>query len=477
MKKSAALVFSLLSLALIMAALFLMNRRKSGEEKQPGVLADRKIAEIGEIRVNNQHDAYSVYQEEGGFFIADLPMDLVNAEYLLMLLDEAARVEYIESVSGGGASQMARYGLDPPQAEAVIRYTTGESLALVFGAAERVSGGQYFMIQRPGDDGEAAVYLMDHSRVVRFLQPLKNFINFEIVPFRSFPSPLSSIKNLVLSGTAFPEPVVISGVRDDSEEDARLALSFGAVTHLIRSPRQRGIDQKEAIEVFDSLSGLLNIEALDYNCDDAALAAYGFNDPLIKAEYDFQKEAGSDPVRIVLKAARYEGGYILTRDDQRVVHRIENEAFLSTSYEKLAARWFLKPFITDIASIEIRSGQKDYRFDLSGEDNRSLAVTLNGGALDTALFRKLYVLLVSASHDGLIPENQARKNEPVLSVVFHYSDPLKSADTMSFSPGSFRRLFVTVNGVTEFTCLERYAVTLDAALSALERGEDFKNDW
>jgi hypothetical protein len=468
--------FSVASLGLLALVFFLLTRRQDEPVKKPQLLVDRKMDEIEEIRISNQFDSYSVYQEEGGFAIADLPMDLVYAEYLLMLLDEASRVEYIEIVSLFErpviSLNLAPYGLDRPLGAAFIRYSSGESLSLIFGAVERISGGQYFMVE-----GGDTVYLMDHSRVVRFLQPLKRFINFEIVPVRTVSSPLSTIKSLTLSGRAFPRPVFISEIRTDNEEEMRDALAFGAVTHLIRSPYQRKIDQKETIDVFGSLSGLLNIEVLDYNCGDTVLAEYGLNDPLVKAEFVFKRGNDFKPENIVLKVALYQGSYILMRDDQRVVHRMERKPFFMTSYEKLVSRWFLTPFITDVKSIVIRSGGRDYSFELSGEDNRSLEAELEGAKLDMSLFRKFYTLLVSASSDSLLLEDPEPTGQPVLSVVFYYRDPLKKPDAMIFSPGSLRRLYVSVNGVTEFACLERYAQTLETALSALVRGEDFRSEW
>ena len=480
--KRAIILFSLLCLVLLIIVLFLFINSKDESGKEPQLLSDRKIIEIQEIAISNQYDTYSVYQEGGGFAIADLPIENVNADYLLMLLDEAARVEYIELVSQTekffAASSLEAFGLEQPAGSALISFTTGDSLHLLFGGVERVSGGQYFMIK---DDN--AVYLMDHSRVVRFLQPLKRFINLEIVQTRSVPSPLSTIKYLHLSGRAFPLPIIISEARADSEDSIRETLSFGATTHLIRSPRLRKIDQKEAIDVFGSLSGLLNIEVLDYNCSDDVLAQYGFDDPLVRAEYIYEKSDGSEPVRIVLKAALFEGGYILVRDNQRIVHRIEKKAFLVTSYEKLTSRWFLTPFITDIQSIAINSGKHSYRFELSGEDNRSLKASLNNSELDMEKFRKFYTLLISAASDGQLiqaaPVTGAtgQAAAPVLSVTFYYRDPHKEPDIMSFSHGSLRRLFVTVNGVTEFACLERYAQVLETALQALVKGTDFRTDW
>jgi hypothetical protein len=467
-------------LLLVLGALlyFLRPPEAAAKAAEGGVLADRRAGDVAEIRIKNRHDEFSVWQEEGGFMLADLPAEAVNAEYLLMLLDESARVEYLGLAAGGG--EAALYGFDDPEAAVTVRYTDGSALSLLFGAEEPVSRGRYFMT-----DGGDGIYLMDRSRVVRFLQPLKNFIHYEIVPARGYPSPLQAVKNLRLDGEAFPRPVVITEVRADSEEDMRTAASFGAASHLIQSPALHEIDQKECIEVFSSLTGLLNIEVFAYNVTDGELAALGFDRPWVRAEYDYKRNEEEEPLRILLRVVRYQGGCLLVRDDQRVIHRIENKAFISTGYEKLAGRWFLTPFITDLESVRIErgqdagrnAGQRAFVIRLSGEDNRSLGAALNGQPLDIGLFRKFYRLLVSASNDGVLLEAPVRTGPPLLTVTFVYRDREKRDDVMIFSRGSLRRLYVTVNGVTEFAMLERYLEVTAPALEALAAGKDFSTDW
>ena len=192
-------IVSAISLLLIVIVIIFLNLKKNESRKEMHLLSNRPISEIKEIHIINQFDNYSVYEESGGFRIADLPMDLVNPEYLLMMLDEASKVEYEEivcEIEGSAAkTTLASYGLDKPPGIVTVHFNSGEEFTVIFGSAEPVSGGQYFMVQ-----GKNTVYLMNHSRVVRFLQPLKRFINFEIVPVRSAPSPLSTIKSLTLSG-------------------------------------------------------------------------------------------------------------------------------------------------------------------------------------------------------------------------------------------------------------------------------------
>ncbi|MDR2402560.1 MAG: DUF4340 domain-containing protein [Spirochaetaceae bacterium] len=462
-------------LLLLVLGSFLFFSRPGKEEPAAagGLLAAFGIGDVEEIQIKNRHDAFSLWQEEGGFILADLPMEEVNTEYLFLLLDESSRVEYLTLVSDGEEEgERTLYGFDDPEATVTIRYTDGSVLSLIFGAEEAVSRGRY-VISGSGNQ----IYLMDRSRAVRFLQPLKNFINYEIVPSRAYPSPLEAIQYLRLSGKAFPRPIVISGVEEHSEEDMRIASSFGAASHLIRSPVLHEIDQKECIEVFSSLTGLLNIEVFDYNVSDEELATLGFDSPWVMAEYDYRRSKEEEALRIILRVVQHRDGYLLTRDEQRVVHRIENKAFIGTSYEKLALRWFLTPFITDLESIRIDLGQDTRIIRLSGKDNPSLKAVLDGKPLDIDLFRKFYRLLISASNDGVLLEQPLQEEPPLLGLTFVYRDGKKKDDTMVFTPGSLRRLNVTVNGVTEFSMLERYLRVTAAALEALAEGRDFSTDW
>jgi hypothetical protein len=82
----------LLSLSLPVLAALLFFLRTGREEKTPeaegGSLAAFTIHDIETITIKNRYDAFTVWQEEGGFVLADLPPEQVNAEYLLMLLIE-----------------------------------------------------------------------------------------------------------------------------------------------------------------------------------------------------------------------------------------------------------------------------------------------------------------------------------------------------------------------------------------------------
>jgi hypothetical protein len=475
--KSFRLLLILLVLILLLAAAFLLLPKlltgTGRSDQQPGgnFLSDHRIDDLLEVHVKNQYDEYSLWQRDGGIVFADLPVEQTNLEYMDFLMDAAARVEY-ETLVSKDESDLSLYGLDNPGAEVTIRYSGGETLSLSFGEEETISRGSYFTVK-----GESDVYLMRQGLAVWFLFPLTRYISFDIVPSMGFQSPLSAIKKLTLSGHAFPRTIVIEEVRSDNPDEMRDAASFGVATHLVRLPVLHEIDQKECIAVFGSLEGLLNKDVLAYNCTDEELAAFGFNDPWVKAEYDFLRNKNAETERIVLRAARYNGGYILVRDDQQVVHRIENEAFIETKYERLVMRWFLTPFVTDLTDMELHLGGRNYAFRFSGETNRELAVSLDGKSLPIELFRKFYTLLISAANDGMLLEQPVPKTELLMALSFSYKDSQKKPDTMNLYSAGSRRLNVEVNGITEFAMLRRYITVAEHALEALSQGSDFPVDW
>ncbi|MDR0720047.1 MAG: DUF4340 domain-containing protein, partial [Treponema sp.] len=333
-KFKALLVLSVILGVLVSVFFFLKGQLKKTASPLPvdtdKFLTFYESGDIREIAVQNEWGAFTLSQENGKVTLSNLPMEETIFEYIEMLLDESAKITYSDLVNSPG-DDLSLYGLDPPGAQVTIRYRDANSLTLLFGAVEPVSRGRYFTIN------DNAVYLMPAHRAARFLMPLTRFINYEITPFFSFTSPLSAIKRLRFSGEAFNAPVGIEEVRSDDPDGMRRAASFGAATHVITSPGFHEIDQGECIRVFGSLMGLLNIDVLDYNCDDAKLASYGFDEPYVRAEYDFKRDENAPIERITLKAARYQGGFIALREGSRTVHRIESEAFLHTSYEKLAS--------------------------------------------------------------------------------------------------------------------------------------------
>ena len=92
-------------------------------------------------------------------------------------------------------------------------------------------------------------------------------------------------------------------------------------------------------------------------------------------------------------------------------------------------------------------------------------------------FRTYYTLVISAENDGERLQNPSVRGEPLLTVEFTYRDKEKPKDTMKIYKGSVRRVFVEINGETEFAMRENYLSCVKQATEAMLRGDKFSTDW
>lgn len=472
-RRKVVLLISILIVLLMLAgtALLLTMPKKSEEQNGIKLLSSRSINEVARVDIKTEKDNYSVLQEGGGFSLGDIPAEVVNVEYLRMLLEEISRIEYITIVEEKSDS-LEKYGLDKPESQVSAAYTDGQTLELWIGAKEPISDGRYVLNLKTG-----AVYLLDNSRTIRFTMPIEKYIDFIIIPPNETPSVLDAIKNASFKGKKLPKPIEIKAVTNNDKELLRKAVSYGAVTHMIVSPVLHEMDQGEAIKLFESLAGMISDGVEAFNATPQQLSLFGFDEPDIEAKFDFQPNKNAPLRQYGIKVCNYKGQMLLTRNDEGVVYRISDEYFTGLSYEKLVSRWFLSPLIIDVAKIKLELNGEAYTFDLKGEKNDELEVTCNGSLLDTGLFRKYYNLLVSASNDGRLIENPALAGSPLMKLKFIYKDKEKPGDEIVIWQGDLRRVYVSVNGIAEFAMRDKYLACITEALGKLLNNQVFDTDW
>lgn len=478
-RQKTLIVIGLVVIALLAAVMLLLLKApakdtdaKGKGEKDVFYLLEHDIDEVSHISVKNEKGAYEVKQEEGGFMISDIPAELVNTEYLQLLLDEAGRIAVQEKVSDD-PDDLSVYGLDKPKATVDIDYTDNTKAQLLLGQEEPLSDGVY--IRLSGDD---SVYLMPRSHTIRFTMPVENFIQYEITPTRKLDSALAVVRDADFGGTALTEPIVIRWVDEKNKAQMREAASFGVSTHLIRSPGLHELDQAAGNEIFQSMLGIVSEGIVDYNCDDETLAGYGFDRPYLTADFTIinGKDAGPEEYHLKL-VKRDDGSLIMTCNDNRVIYKILDVAFTKVSYEKLVMRWFLTPFITDLAKMTVTTPQSRMEFIFRGDNNRDLAVSLDGKKLDIEEFRSYYRLVTSACNDGNPRTDAKPKSGPVFTVEYAYKDTKKPDDVMKIYEKDDRSVLVEVNGVIEFTMKKSYLERVLQAEKSIKGGTAVEENW
>ena len=468
-------------LALLGGAFWLLTRAPAEAESPndtPILLSDHVPGDVAAVEVRNQNGGYSFRAEGDGYVLHDLPPHKVNGEYVAMLLDEASRVECLSRVTDD-LSRLAEFGLETPVAEVDVTYADGSAFSLLLGAEETVSGGRYCM-ERGGD----AIYLMKNNRTIRFTMPVEKYLDFIIIPPEESTSVLSVLQDIRFSGSSLPAPISLRAVLPEREETQLAALAYGAVTHIVTEPGVHEADPGALQAIATDLLGLLSEGVVDYNCTPDELAQYGLTQPWLQIDFDYKNGKDAPVVPYTLRVSKAEDGYLATVNDEGIVYRILDLSFLHVKYEDLVLRWFLSPFLTDVAALELTGSFGDFRFDLSGENAKDLSgenakdltVTRDGESVDGDAFRKLYNLVVSAAADGSAA-GEAPSGEAALTIRYRYRDGRKADDVLRLYPAPQRRLLVSVNGVCEFTMRENYLTVVTEALESLNAGKDFATDW
>lgn len=465
-------------LVLLSAALVLLLKappEEGGASKGPEevfYLLEHGMDEVSHISVTNENGFYDVTQKEGGFMVYDIPAELVNAEYLQLLLDEASRIAVSEKAAEA-PGDLSIYGLNRPRATVDVEYTDGSSARLLIGSEEPLSDGVYVQLS-----GDRAVYLMPRSYTVRFTMPVENYIQYEITPTRKLDSALAVVRDVTFGGSVLPEPIVIQWVDEKNKAQMREAASFGVATHLIRSPGFHELDQAAGAEIFQSMLGIVSEGIVAYNCDEKTSASHGFDNPYLTADFTIVNGQDAKPEAYHLRIVKgKDGSLIMTCNDNGVIYKILDVAFTKVSYEKLVMRWFLTPFITDLETMTVTARDSEMKFDFTGEGNKELAVALDGKELDIGLFRSYFRLVTSACNDGN-PRTQDRpKGTPVFTVRYDYREPEKPADTMKLYEHDDRSVLVEVNGKIEFTMKKSYLERVLQAEKSLKAGSTIEESW
>jgi len=434
-------------------------------------LVHKQISEISMVSVSNENGEYSVKNEDGLFTVHDIPGDVVNTEYVDMLLDECSSV-YYESVANEQPEDLQIYGLQKPTATVNISYTDGTELQLLFGDEEPVSGGRYFKTA-----ADNRIMLMKKNRTIRFTMAVEKYINYIIIEPNTSSSILSAVQDITFSGTQLEQPIVLKAVLEDRAEIKRTASSFGAVTHLITSPVVHEANQTELIRLTESLLGLISEGVVDYNCTEQQIADYGFDDPVLQVAFDYKNGTEAEIKHYVLKLSKLDGSYIAKLEGQNIIYRIANVAFTQVNYESLVLRWFLSPFLSDVKTMEVDFDNSTYTFDMAGDTAKELRVLLADKELDSELYRKYYNLVLTAASEGEVLRAPTLPDSPEMTVRFVYKDAEKPDDIMRIYRGDVRRVYVEVNGVCEFFMREKYLSCIKNATISVANGQNFAIEW
>lgn len=466
------LVLVTVLLAVVVGSLLIFSNPEKGPEKpEAHLLMDKQINDVMKITIKNETDDFVVEQIGGGFAFANINAELLNFEYVQQLIADSAYVEYLELVKDN-ADDVSVFGLENPVSKVTIQYNDSKELTLWVGNPGPQKNTRYVL-----DKNNSKVYLFDEAATIRFTMSIKRYLDFVLVPPNEISDVMKTITSVTYEGKILPQPIVIKKIDETDENQLRQASSFGVASHLMIEPTLQKLDLGEAIDQFMALVGLLGYGVEEYNATPETLKKYGFDDPLLIANFDFSPDGAREAVPYQLKIVQKDQEYFAMVNNNGVIHKIEDEAFLHLSYEKLISRWFYTPLLLDINQLNIVINQKNYDFVIEKPSKNTIEVTLNGKKVDSDAFRKFYNLVVSASHDGTYQPFNKNNQKELMTIEFGYIDDLKLNDVVKYYQGDTRRNKVCFGEVCDFVIRDTYVEFIENAVNALLENKDFRVDW
>ncbi len=468
------LVIALVVVAILAATLAVLLGMPTRAEADTRVFSNHAATDVVGVHIKNDTGEYNVSAEDGGYVIDDVPSELVDVETFIGFMVACSDVSALTRVDMGKLDAAA-FGLDEPQATVSVEYADGETMELLVGDAEPLSGNYY--CAAPGEDD---VYLIAGETAENYLIGKQGFVSFYVTPKLQVSSALSALADVTFSGGTLASPVTVESVSAGDAAVKQLARSFGAATHIVRGDGVYELDQTYGLTVLTPLCGLTAQAIVYYGLSAAQEDAMGFGSPYMQVDFDYRSSADANATHYTLRLlpAKEDGSaFYANVAGSGVVYVIGREAFVDISYEKLLLRWFLSPLLMDVSGVTVEANGKTTEFTVDNTDRKNPQIQCDGETMDTEQFRSFFKLLVSAAHDGTYLGPQAAADgSPAMRITYRYTDG-KADDVLALYPGETRRVNVYVNDVCEFAMKDTFVERVHEALAAMEHGETFDINW
>lgn len=370
------------------------------------------------------------------------------------------------------SEKLKEYGLDKPRSTAQIKYADNTGATVLFGGIAPSGEGVYVC-----RDGDNTVYLLSPQVAEPFLMPDVAYINKTVT---EADAESKSFDKLILTGTDYPEPIVIERSPETTQEISNMLLG----THRISSPLNAGISSI-SLEPLATIYGLAATDVVVVDDSAATLEKYGLKEPAAVAAV-----TGPDPqLTFTLKISKPDddGNIYFSKNGSPVIYQAPASImpWLGMTLFDFMEKMAILPPIDSISQVKVTIPGKTYLFKLDGEGDE-LVVMLNGKKLPNVIkangdkatgasnFRQYYQSLISASYTEETQEQPPEDAVPVLQFEYSYRDG-KNPDVVNFYTGPTRRAFMSLNGGAAYFTHSVYVDRIIEDSAKIERGEAIKS--
>lgn len=472
-KQIVILVVCLLVVAALGASLwFLMGYEPDGASSSSYTvdeslqLNQRSINDLDTLQIKNETGSYTIrYLGDSQYTIEELGEAPLNNSMLSSACSPAAAVVATSLVDEAPES-LADFGLQSPRASLTARYTDGSEFVLELGSDAPGKNGVYGKIK-----GNEAVYLLSSYTFGNMLKD-----KFEYVDMTITEPPASSEgevlpERIAFGGSLRAEQLVVERNNSASDEEE----SYGLNLYRVSAPKLRAVDSDSAVEALQALLSITAESAVAYQPDEAQLKEYGLDMPYSTVDFTYlDEEENTLQVSLSASAVDTEGYVYLMRSGVPVVYRVDAAGlpWYDMTYQDFVATLQLLPYIDTVSQVTVEaSGGQKYVFDFEGEGDE-LQFKSGGKQLDDKQFRKYYQSLIGMPSEEYTEAEPPDESEALLKITFTYRDSSKKPDYIALLPGPTRRVFLSINGESEFYTRASYLDTILKNSEKILAGEE-----
>ncbi len=447
------------------------------------ILSAQAVENVVSVEVTNPQDAYTIVRTEkadaeAGTSVVfkvkgweDVPTDTSLASTLANNIASLTAASIVTE----DCTDMDKYGLGDTASRGKLTFDDGSTFEFRAGTTLADGENDYFALE--GDD---TVYAVKTSLVANYKRTAEDFLS-KVILKEPAEEDYPIVNSLTVQREDMEDDIVLS-YADYADDDE--SLGGTAASHEMTEPIPAYLSVERSTDVITGIFGASAAKILKIYPEDSDLTQYGLDEPFGTAVMDCDdgnvytlsigdkftetdEQTGADTVY-----------YPVMLSDVDVIYAMTEEKCVWATVEPtdLASSLVLATYVWDIAELSLTAkGQEDMLFTMTGEDADTAEVKLNGEAVDTERYRKLYTFLLKTTAEG-VALHEEHVGEPEATIYFRTHSGSKEQEICFYKQDAFNCL-ITINGESSFKCRTSFIDVLKKNMEIFGTDEDFITTW
>lgn len=352
------------------------------------------------------------------------------------------------------------YGLSEPRAVVTATFEDGTKSVYKVGNAAPAELGTYIQF-----NDDKAIYLVANDSVDSFFFSPLDLISKEITTAAQ-DEDNSEIKTLTLTGTNYPQKIVIKP-NDDETNGAYYKMT---------SPKTQPVNVTNGSAVTGAVRGLSADKVAAVNPTDKQLEKFGLSKPAAVLEAVYPDAT----VKLTASKADGDGNVYLMVSGKDVVFQIASSKvpWATSDYDSLVYEYILMPKLDYVDQVDISADGKSFTFKIAKEEKKDKAtgstttenkVTCGKTEVKASYFETFFDTLTNVQRDSPAGK-QTAAGKPVLTVTYHYNNG-KDSDTVKYYSADGRSILAEVNGSASGLVYDTYTNKIRTDLPLIAAGK------